>query len=348
MSTNVLADRATTEAPPREPRTAPRPGGLLWLSWRQSRTALWAIAALVVTASATLLWLHFSVQPLMADLRRAGCSDGASWSNAGCQGMVSPITRRAYLYTTWLQPALVAVPLLIGMFLGAPMLAQEYERGTVRLAWTQSVSPLRWLTARIALPGLAVLAAGGVLAVLATWVWNADIAHSPFAFDPPFQGLTYPVLGVVPVAWSLFALALGLLVGQLLRRTVASVLATGVLVAVVHGLLRWGRASFYPSVKEMVPRGVYFGQPTNAWLVDRGVVLQDGRWASDQFCWDGDRTRGCEGATSNWIEYHPVGHFVPIQLVETGILVALTVVALTVLFLRVRRDGNSLRATRRA
>lgn len=166
--------------------------------------------------------------------------------------------------------ALAAVPLLIGMFLGAPMLAQEYERGTVRLAWTQSVSPLRWLTARIALPALAVLTAGAVLAVLATWVWRADIGGRPFTFDPPFQGLTYPVLGVVPVAWSLFALVLGLLVGQLLRRTVASVLATGVLLAVVHGLLRWNRASFYPSVRELAPRGVYFGQPNNAWLIDRG------------------------------------------------------------------------------
>ncbi|MFJ3216297.1 hypothetical protein ACIPLC_10300 [Kitasatospora sp. NPDC086801] len=347
MSTNVLADRATTAAPPREQRAGRRPGGLLWLSRRQSRTALWAIAALLVAGSAALLWLHFSLQPLMADLRRAECYNPTSWADAGCRGMLSPVTRRTYLYTAWVQPVFVALPLLIGMFLGAPMLAQEYERGTVRLVWAQSVSPLRWLTARIALPGLAVLTASGVLAVLATWVWSADIVHRPFAFDPPFQGLTYPVLGVVPVAWSLFALALGLLVGQVLRRTVASVLVTGVLLAVTHGVLRWGRPSFYPSVREMTPRGTYFGQPDNAWLVDHGYVLPDGRWVSSEFCWDGERTRGCENATGNWIEYHPVGHFVPIQLVETGILVALTAVALAVLFLRVRRDGNSLRATRR-
>ncbi|MDH6707569.1 sterol desaturase/sphingolipid hydroxylase (fatty acid hydroxylase superfamily) [Kitasatospora sp. MAA19] len=347
MTTDVLTERAAAApaapAAP-EPPTRRRRGRLLWLTWRQSRITLWAIAGLLVLASATLLWLHFSLQQMVDDLDRAGCHDSDSWSTINCWSLIDPIDRRSVVYTQWLQPAAAAVPLLLGMFVGAPLLAQEYERGTVRLAWTQSVSPLRWLGARIALPGLVALAAAGVLAVLMTWVWWVDIAHGPVAFDPPFQSFTYPVLGVVPVAWSLFALALGLLVGQLLRRTVAAILVTGVLVAAAHGLVRWTRPFFYPTVKEVVPLNGW--QPHNAWLVDRGPVLADGRWVSTDSCrghWE-----RCASTTHSWIEYHPADHFVPIQLVETGLLVALTAAALALVFHRARRDGHALRATRRA
>ncbi len=47
--------------------------------------------------------------------------------------------------------ALIAVPLLAGMFWAAPLVSREYEAGTHRLAWTQSVSPLRWITTKITL-----------------------------------------------------------------------------------------------------------------------------------------------------------------------------------------------------
>jgi hypothetical protein len=40
---------------------------------------------------------------------------------------------------------LLAVPALIGMFWGAPLVAREFETGTYRLAWTQGVTRTRWL-----------------------------------------------------------------------------------------------------------------------------------------------------------------------------------------------------------
>src|SRR4051794_38498547 len=38
-----------------------------------------------------------------------------------------------------------AVPALLGIFWGAPLVARELETSTYRLAWTQSVSRSRWL-----------------------------------------------------------------------------------------------------------------------------------------------------------------------------------------------------------
>jgi hypothetical protein len=42
---------------------------------------------------------------------------------------------------TSLVNATMAVPLLFGLFWGAPLLAREFEDGTHNLAWTQGVTP---------------------------------------------------------------------------------------------------------------------------------------------------------------------------------------------------------------
>ncbi len=53
-----------------------------------------------------------------------------------------------------LQNALAAlvliVPALVGVFFGAPLVARELEAGTYRLAWTQSVTRVRWLAVKLA------------------------------------------------------------------------------------------------------------------------------------------------------------------------------------------------------
>ncbi|MGW3233295.1 hypothetical protein [Kitasatospora sp. NPDC001095] len=166
-----------------------------------------------------------------------------------------------------------------------------------------------------------------------TWVWWTDIVHGPVAFDPPFQALTYPALGLAPVAWSLFALALGVLVGQLVRRTVPAMLLTGALVAVAHGLVLWARPFLYPAVDRVAD--LRTTQPTNSWLLDRGVVLPDGTRVSTSAC-SFHFSTDCDGASASWLRYHPADHLVPIQLVEAGILLTLTALLLLTVFRRIR------------
>ncbi|MFI9363268.1 hypothetical protein ACIG5E_19760 [Kitasatospora sp. NPDC053057] len=334
MSTNVLTDQAKPAPTPmsRDRSAAPRLRGLLWLTIRQSRVMLRTLAALLILVAADLIWIHVLCSHTVGVLRRTGCYSPESWDSAQCWALLSPIDRPNFWYISVLQPAVTAVPLLIGVFIGAPLLAQEHERGTIRLIRAQSVSPVRWLAARLAVPGLAVLAVTGVLAALMSWVWWKDIVHGPVAFDPPFQFFTYPALGVAPVAWSLFALALGVLVGQLTRRTLPAMFLTGALVATAHGLIRWARPSFYPTVDETAP--LHASQPTNAWLINREAIMPDGSRIGSDAC---ITTHRCDGATGTWLQYHPSAHLVPIQLVEAGILLALTLLILTGVFLRIRR-----------
>ncbi|MFJ7908920.1 hypothetical protein [Kitasatospora sp. NPDC096204] len=329
MSTTVLPDRATARPAP----TTPGLRGLLWLVFRQNRLVLWVLGAILVVAVVDLLWIHIACSRIVDTLRRTDCYYPESWDSAQCWKLVLPLDRPNFWYLQVLQPAVTALPLLLGMFIGAPLLAQEYERGTIRLIRAQSVGPIRWLAVRLAVPGFAVLAVSGVVAVLMTWVWWTDIVHGPASFDPPFQALTYPTLGLAPVVWSLFALALGVLVGQLVRRTVPAMLLTGALVAIAHGLVLWARPFLYPAVDRVA--ALRTTQPTNSWLLDRGVVLPDGTRVSTSACGFGFST-DCDGASASWLRYHPADHLVPVQLVEAGILLTLTALLLLTVFRRIR------------
>lgn len=89
---------------------------------------------------------------------------------------------------------------------GAPLIAREFEAGTHKLAWTQSLSRGRWLAAVLAVAAAGALAATAVLATVLTWSLP-DGAGNPMAW--PY----YESHGPVPYGRSLFARALGVALG---------------------------------------------------------------------------------------------------------------------------------------
>ena len=120
-----------------------------------------------------------------------------------------------------LGPALIAIPALLGMFLGAPLVARELESGTFRLA-TQSVTRRRWLAVRFALVGGAALVVAGAASWLVTW-WFAPLdAVNMNRFDPS----VFTARGVVAIGYAGFAFALGVAAGALTRRTLPAIGAT--------------------------------------------------------------------------------------------------------------------------
>jgi hypothetical protein len=62
---------------------------------------------------------------------------------------------------------LQAVPALIGVFVGGPLLARELETGTSRFAWTQGCGRLRWTISKL-LPLAALVTAGAIAVSLVT------------------------------------------------------------------------------------------------------------------------------------------------------------------------------------
>jgi hypothetical protein len=121
------------------------------------------------------------------------------------------------------------LPVALGLLVGGPLLAREFEQGTHRLAWTQSVTRGRWLAARLAMAAGVLVAGAGVAAVLLTWWWGRfDQLHisTRAALE---EG------GLVPVASALLAFSIALAAGAVTRRVVPA-LATGLVVVLVVAL----------------------------------------------------------------------------------------------------------------
>jgi hypothetical protein len=190
---------------------------MIWLSWRQFRVqAIVAGAALVVVAIALA-----ATGPHLAALFdnnglatcRAHCSTDAS--NFINQAKRSSTYQIGFFGGIFL---MYAVPALIGIFWGAPLVARELESGTFRLAWNQSVPRSRWIAVKLGLIGLAAMATTGLLSLMTSW-WARPIFQaaqkagqnglSVNKLTPPFFGAT----GIAPVGYAAFAFALGVTSG---------------------------------------------------------------------------------------------------------------------------------------
>ena len=148
-----------------------------------------------------------------------------------------------------LRPALLPVLLpvlllqaLVGMFLGAPLVASELERGTFRLVWTQSVTRLRWMVGKVgALMGITLLLFA-LISLLVMW-WNGPFDRlgggvGPWSFD--FEE-------IVPLAYMAYALSLAIAAGTLLRKTVPAMFVTLVgYLAVRIPIALWARPNYLP------------------------------------------------------------------------------------------------------
>jgi hypothetical protein len=144
---------------------------------------------------------------------------------------------------TWLGLLVIVTPGLIGAFWGAPLVASEFEDGTFRLAWTQSVTRTRWMAVKLAVLGLASMAAAGLLSLVVTW-WSSPLDRSALN-----QFATFDQRDITPVGYAAFAFTLGVLAGALIRRTLPAMGVTlAVFIATRLAELTWVRPRLLPPV----------------------------------------------------------------------------------------------------
>ena len=113
---------------------------MIWLTWRQFRAQAVGVSALLAVLTATLV---------IAGRPRIGAGLDPTGTDTG-------------LYFGGIVVVYV-LPAIIGLFWGAPLVARELEAGTHRLVWNQSVTRTRWLGTKLAVVGLASVAAAGLL-----------------------------------------------------------------------------------------------------------------------------------------------------------------------------------------
>jgi hypothetical protein len=305
---------------------------MTWLLWRQNRRQA-GITAAAMGALAITLWI---TGVRMADTYRAA---KAACTNGPC-GVPGLFDRYGTLIN--FVSLTIAIPLLFGIFWGAPLIAREVETGTHTLAWTQSVSKRRWLNSKLWVLIASTLVWSTALTALVTW-WSGTMnSLRGNRFDPG----RFDMQGVVPVAYSLFAVCLGVAAGAVLRRTLPALGVTifgyAAVRILVDGLLR----VHYRAPVVLTSR---LDQPdparSGAWIISQGVTLNgqslDGVQASGQCA--GAATRPAMDQCLSDLgyrlvtRYQPAGRFWTFQFIESGLFIGLAVLLLVVCVVAVRR-----------
>lgn len=264
----------------------------------------WALLAWTAFTLGIVGWLVWLTEVTAADVRRA---EGACARIAVC---TDPLASLAYSKPfAWIGMLLCYSFLAVAAFAGGALIGREMESGTAELAWTQGVTPARWLTAKLALPALAVVAGGAVLVPVYRWGWDAnhDLTGDDWTLPAAFVAR-----GPLMVAYGLCALAVGALAAVLLRRTLAALGTAFATMWLVNALMARYRADLWPKEIRTSAKGPRW--PSGAW------PLNGGRNADGYFA-----------------VYHPESHFWPLHLVETGIVLTLAAAATTAAYTVLRR-----------
>ena len=239
---------------------------MIWLGWRQQRTETLIAAAFLALVAAILI-------PSGIEMAHAYTRDGLSHcltfakgsGNPACGEVIGSFEQRFNKYSS-LVDWFTLLPGLIGVVLAAPY-ALELERGTFRLAWTQSITRRRWVTTKLGLASASTVAAASLLVLVLVW-WRRPLVR----IDGRMDGGVFDSQGVVIFGYALFALGLALAVGAVWRRAIPAVMVSfvGYFVARIFTDV-WLRQRLAPTESiTWRPSGPDPSRLFHAWIVTEG------------------------------------------------------------------------------
>lgn len=298
---------------------------MIWLTWRQQRTETLIAALVLVLATAVLLPVGLHMASVYDNEGLAACVSGGG---GRCGAAVSSFDSR-FEHLGGLISWFNLLPGLLGILLAAPFVL-ELEHGTFRLAWTQGITRRRWLMTKLGLIVLGAVASALALTALMTW-WRTPLDH----LHGRLEMNVFDFEGIVPVAYTLFAVALVIAVGALLRRTVLAI-GLGFIgyLALRLVIQTWVRQSYVAPVRKVWP----FGQPgpagiDTAWMLQSGPSDSSGRTLANADLIVAQCARGPKTAMAacahghglyNLAVFQPASRFWLFQGIETAIFGGLT------------------------
>jgi hypothetical protein len=325
--------------------TTPRPvrwQGMVWVTWRQQRATLIAVPAVLAAAAVFLLIFGLKAHHDYAALLHCSLNKGRqtqactdAWSNFNSDDW--PV---ANICAILMQLA----PVLIGAFAGAPLLARELETGTYRFAWTQGMVRERQTIAKLVLLGVTLVILAGAFGELFSWFFQ------PFLWTEQMNRLTETVFdtsGIVFPAFTLVAFAIGAFLGMLFRRVIPALAATlGVYLAVRLGA--WALRGQYP-VTVVTSNSKIFSQfhtpslPGFPWILSTWVTGPGGKPASQSVATQ--ILNGPPGASvpqgyTEWNRWIPLSHYWPMQFIEAGWVLVLSIALFVATVSLVRRRAS--------
>jgi hypothetical protein len=312
---------------------------MAWVTWQQHRAQLVVGVGLLVALALAALGTHLPISEAYRHDAFPGCLPPSA--RPGCDLIIERFQDQFGAWVTAVR-GLAVLPALAGLFVGAPLLAREFEQGTYRVAWTQAITRRRWLLSKTALLALATVIAGGLASALVMW-WRQPFdtlegRMAPSGFD---------VEGLVVPAYAVFALTVGVLAGLLLRRTVAAMTATLVVFAATRLIvLAFLRPNFMaPRHQTVLPTDT--GRRVGDWVLSDTLVDAGGRQVSAArenlailHAHQASIDPQTYLLTLGWkrlISYQPAGRFWTFQILESSLFFALAAAILVLTLWLVRR-----------
>jgi ABC-2 family transporter len=332
--TAITGGTAARTGSERERGTLPRLG-MVWVTWRQHRVALAGVIALLAGLSLVLLINGLKIRGTYSSLGLASCH-GAS----RCQ-VLRNVFANDYFGTALQAPRFLEfVPGVIGAFLGAPLLAREFETGTYRFAWAQGVGRMRLVASKLVLLALAVTALALAFSQVFTW-W-----YRPFepVIARMISGQAFEVEGVVFAARALLAFMLGVLAGAMLRRVVPALAVTlAGWLAIAWPTAAFLRPHFQAPITVAVAAGDKLADWGTAWTVGDWWVGPDGKRVSQSAMNALVRRISAQKMDVNtwltrhhyvlWESYQPGSRFWRFQVIEgAGLLILSLMLAAAALY----------------
>ena len=127
---------------------------LAWVTWRQHRGALAGAAAFLGAIAVYLVYMGREIHHAYASVPACQvggtlvlvqqCQSVAAGPFLSFYGTQAGPVGASGLNAQTVPFMLLAVPVLLGAFVGAPVLARELESGTFRFAWTQGAAAFAW------------------------------------------------------------------------------------------------------------------------------------------------------------------------------------------------------------
>jgi hypothetical protein len=297
-------------------------GDLAWLVWRQHRILILA-TTLGIALVAGLCWW-----------------DAANIQHAIAQDLL-------------LNAILPVSTALVAVFWGAPLLAGEYDQGTTVFAWTQDVSPARWLVAKLVMLGATAGVLWAVLSIAerafinaANMKWAGSwVLYGAFGLQSFESWLPMQVL------YALFGFVAGIAVGVVVRRTVPSVGLTLLLFVGVRGTIIGWRPRYLPPLRYVAPPSVVGLDPPhpNDLIVgnSHSITATGAPAQIPDACYDfhtGATDAACakaNGVVATYADYQPADRLLTFHLIELGIYAVLTAALITFTVVRIRVRGTT-------
>ncbi len=311
---------------------------MIWVAWRvQRQQYLVALGVVAILA----LWLAVS-----------GLAASSSWAQTTNHGF---------------DVVLYVLPGVLGLALGAPLVAGEIDQGTNRLAWSQSVTKTRWLGHKMLVGALVSVVLVGALAPLVGW-WTGVRWSTPYGLTQPVL-YVYPkifgITGVLSIGYVLLAFLLGAALGAVIRRPGWAFAVGKPIVVAIRLLVDGLRPTLVTPAVAVAPSSPVAVQQVG--YVLHSALLPIGQtspalgqtWSGAELSRIGAMrcidhcTRFLQGDGPAFVErqlrcataahlhlvvqYQPESHFWPLQGAETAIFLGVALVLLVVTFVSVRR-----------